>query len=228
MSQAARRTLKLEQTVGLLGELSRAQASVQDVRAALSRVRLDTVALEPFLNFAPGRYTRNLLYRDAHLELLALCWDRGVRSPIHDHAGQDCWFFIHAGTFQVEDYEIRAGGHEPGFARVERVATESGMRPGRVDARGAENPVHRVGVSERGPGVTLHLYSKPYDSCLVFSETQSRCSRRMLKYDSVGGSVDVARCVARPLLARSTVVRTVGLHHLKAAEACERELPHAR
>ncbi len=40
--------------------------------------------LRHYLHFAPGRYTRNLVYRDDLFELIALCWSPGSASPIHN------------------------------------------------------------------------------------------------------------------------------------------------
>ncbi|HEY2744828.1 MAG TPA: cysteine dioxygenase family protein, partial [Polyangia bacterium] len=63
-------------------------------------------------------YARTLLYRCDAFELIVLTWAAGSASPIHDHAGQDCWMVPLAGELALDDYEI---GDERG-RRVELAA----------------------------------------------------------------------------------------------------------
>ena len=45
------------------------------ISALLHDLTIRPETLQRVLHFAPGRYTRNLIYRDDLFELLALCWD---------------------------------------------------------------------------------------------------------------------------------------------------------
>ena len=154
----------------------------------LEGVAVETATLEPYLHFLRGRYTRNLIHRDEVFEMLALCWDEGTASPIHNHSGQDCWFLVQEGQFCLEGYQILEGGLEPGVARLEHVSSLHRVSLGALDHRGPLKDIHRVTVSHGNPrAVSIHVYAKPFDDCLVYDLKHQRCARQPLKYFSVGG-----------------------------------------
>ena len=86
--------------------------------------------LQPFLHFAPRRYTRNLIYRDDLFELLALCWDPRTASPIHNHANQLCWLAVHEGALRLENAV-------PAFPRAEDVVADAKAAAEFADAQNA-------------------------------------------------------------------------------------------
>ena len=46
---------------------------------------VDPASIEPYLFWEPTHYTRNLIYKCPLFELMAICWDVGQVSPIHNH-----------------------------------------------------------------------------------------------------------------------------------------------
>jgi cysteine dioxygenase len=139
------------------------------VAATLRSVRLDDRSLAPYLTWAPQRYTRNLIARDPSFELIALCWDAGVISAIHDHADSDCAFVVAEGTLHCENFRVRwPGVDRRGACRVEPTGARS-LRAGEIDMASGHLSVHRVGARE-GRAITLHVYAKPIDACLNFDE----------------------------------------------------------
>jgi cysteine dioxygenase len=154
--------------------------------AWLGGVRLEAESLRPYLHFVRGRYTRNLVYRDAHREVLLLCWDTGAASPIHDHGGQRCWLRILSGVLLLEDFALLSGGRVPGPARLGPPRTRGPVGAGAVDFRSPEDSIHRVRVLE-GPAVTLHVYAAPVEECLIFDTRLHSCVSRRLEYHSIFG-----------------------------------------
>lgn len=61
-------------------------------------------------NVAACRYTRTLVGFDSHFVALLLCWEKGQRSPIHDHAGASCWVKMLAGDLEEVLYERSTDG----------------------------------------------------------------------------------------------------------------------
>ncbi len=153
----------------------------------LGGVRLEAESLRPYLHFLPRRYTRNLVYRDARVEVMLVCWDTGSASPIHDHGGQRCWLRVLSGVMLMEDFPLLSGGHAPGPARLGPPRTRGPVGEGAVDFRGPEDSVHRVSVLE-GPAVTLHVYAAPVEECLIFDTHRHRCVARRLEYHSIFGA----------------------------------------
>jgi cysteine dioxygenase len=139
------------------------------VAAALRGTRIDERTLAPYLTWAPGRYTRNLVVRDAAFELIAICWDKDARSTIHDHADSDCAFVLQTGAITCENFRIAwRDGTQTGNCELSHTSTRT-LRTGEIDMRSGHLSVHRVGACD-GRAVTLHVYAKPIDSCLQFDE----------------------------------------------------------
>jgi cysteine dioxygenase len=165
--------------------MSAARASTRALQLRLGELTLNLRSLSPYLRFEPGRYTRNLIYRDHRLELLVLAWSTDSKTPIHDHGQQACWVSVLSGAFMVEDFRRVSGGHAPGPAELEPLQRVT-CGPGSVDRRAGKSPLHRVSLLPSYTlGVTLHLYVGPVDHCLVFD--RGRCERQALLYDSIRG-----------------------------------------
>jgi len=66
--------------------------------------------LQPFLYQEPSKnYTRNLISTDNQTyTLLALCWNPGKYSPIHDHPCDGCWMSICEGCIHEVRYGVNA------------------------------------------------------------------------------------------------------------------------
>jgi len=138
--------------------------------------------------FDGQHYTRNLVIRNERFEMLVLCWSRGQRSPIHNHAGQSCWM-------AVLDGEIQETLYAPGVRRGEALAETQTktLAAGRVAFIRDEIALHRVMPVAGGQGVSLHLYSKPIDVCNVYDESSGEVVAKQLEYYSIDG----VRCGAR-------------------------------
>jgi cysteine dioxygenase len=51
--------------------------------------------------------------------------------------------------------------------------------------------IHQVVVQGKEPVISLHVYSRPIDSCVAFDLEQRRCYRRQLSFYSKFGQVVV-------------------------------------
>ena len=141
------------------------------------RARPVTVAsMAPYLYFTPEKYTRNLIQRSPLYDLIALCWETGQRSTIHNHRDQRCWMGVIHGRVQVQNFRVVARDETTDFCELAPsdhyiIDSES---PAQVDP---DEPVHLVtNVSSFGSrAVTLHIYSRPFDTCEVYDIKAKRC-----------------------------------------------------
>jgi cysteine dioxygenase len=150
---------------------------------------LDPRTLSPYLHFAPGRYTRNLIYRDDVFELLALCWDAHSASPIHNHSGQLCWLSIQQGALRLENFKSLDG---PGPGDHIRLVPNGGVSrapEGVLDLQQGENGIHRVSNPFPERAASLHVYSRPYDTCIAYDLENGSAREMQLHYHSIGGKV---------------------------------------
>ncbi|HTJ27451.1 MAG TPA: cysteine dioxygenase family protein [Candidatus Limnocylindria bacterium] len=170
----------IDDLVGALDDLG-GRLDLVRVAEILHGTRIHDDALRPYLSWCAGRYTRNLLARRPHYELMALAWDDGARSGIHDHADANCTFLVQHGAIVCEDWRVTSGGTLPGTCTLARDGTQT-LRAGALDERSGPLSVHRVGA-DGGRAVTLHVYAAPIDSFLAFDEAGT-CRRVSSRYDS--------------------------------------------
>lgn len=130
---------------------------------------VEPAALRPYLHYEKTHYTRNLIHRTPLFELMSICWEPGQASRIHNHAGQQCWMAVPLGKLAVQNYDVVAIDGKTGFCEL-REANRLVMDPAHPAHVDEERPIHAVlNLAEYGArAVSLHVYSKPYDRCLVY------------------------------------------------------------
>jgi len=157
------------------------------LEGVLELARPSWESVRDWVRARPGRYTRSLAYRDEKVEVLVLTWTRGSAAPVHDHAAQRCWMVGVHGALEVTSYQRLSGGLKAGRAELEPLPGRRLLSAGEVDTPGPAADIHRVSPA---PGValavTVHVYARPIDRCLVFDLPRQRCEERRLRYDFVG------------------------------------------
>jgi cysteine dioxygenase len=160
-----------------------------EICSHLRGLRISDATLAPYLHFLPRRYTRNLIFRDDLFELIALCWEPFTQSPIHNHSGQLCWVSIQSGALRFENYKSLDG---PGPGNGIRLVPNGAIPradAGCLDLRDLEEGIHRVSNPFPDRAVSLHVYSRPYDSCLAYDPITNSAREIQLWYHSVGGKI---------------------------------------
>jgi cysteine dioxygenase len=151
---------------------------------------VDPETLKQYLFWNNQHYTRNLIDKTPLYELLAICWEVGMRSSIHNHKDQNCWMAAPVGRLTVQNYRVLE--EDLANHRCDIVPTDvleiNSTNPVAVDPL---NPVHDVrNPREFGKrAVSLHLYSRPFDSCIVYSVEQHTCGEIGLRYHSMYGKL---------------------------------------
>jgi cysteine dioxygenase len=162
--------------------------NVPRVHQLLRQYPVDPQSIEKYLIWDRQHYTRNLIDKTPLFEVLAICWDVGHISSIHNHKGQNCWMMVPIGRLQVQNYRVVQQDLNAGTCDL--VPTDLlEMNPGNPCAVDPKNPVHKVyNPAEFGErAVSLHVYSRPYDSCVVYSDEQHKCGEIKLSYTSEYG-----------------------------------------
>jgi predicted metal-dependent enzyme (double-stranded beta helix superfamily) len=161
-----------------------------DLVAFLTNTGVDPATLTSYLNWDRQHYTRNLIDKTPIYELIAICWEVGQASSIHNHRDQNCWMAVPIGRLLVENYRVIFQQIEEGRCELETADTVE-MNPGHPCAVDPLEPVHRVvnprEFSERA--VSLHVYSRPFDTCVVYSPDQGTCGEIKLHYTTEFGKL---------------------------------------
>jgi len=144
--------------------------------------------LVSYLTWDRQHYTRNLIDKTPLYELIAICWEIGQASSVHNHRDQNCWMAVPVGRLLVENY--RTLFQDLGQGKCQLAASDTvemnALQPCAVDP---QEPVHRV-VNPRTfnqRAVSLHLYSRPFDTCVVYSPEQGTCGEIRLHYTTEYG-----------------------------------------
>jgi predicted metal-dependent enzyme (double-stranded beta helix superfamily) len=150
------RSLSLSELVEQIANL-KSNPTFDELQDWLARVRVRDDELEPYVKFRPGTYVRTRVIRNAHVEMLVLCWRPGHYTSIHDHNGSYSSIRVLSGEMHETLYCYDAArGLCEDFSRA--------WTPGYVAT--ADIPdIHRIGNREDGARdlITLHCYSPPFD-----------------------------------------------------------------
>jgi predicted metal-dependent enzyme (double-stranded beta helix superfamily) len=145
-------------------------------------------SLEKYLTWDRQHYTRNLIDKTPLYELIAICWEVGQGSSTHNHREQNCWMAVPIGRLKVQNYRVLYQDLQAGRCRLERtnLVEMNVENPMAVDPK---EPVHRVynPAEFAVRAVSLHVYSRPFDTCDVYSEEQGTCGPIRLYYNSEYG-----------------------------------------
>lgn len=149
---------------------------------------VDPASLEPYREFRSEKYTRSLVYKCECFEVLVLCWEVGQISAIHNHADQLCWMACPEGRLQVVNYAVKEGNERGGHCVIEPT-TDFWLTPDGAGAVDPEEPIHSVGNPrvegvEPQRAISVHIYSHPYDRCMIYKPEAQQALEVGLCYDS--------------------------------------------
>ncbi|MCB9876230.1 MAG: cysteine dioxygenase family protein [Planctomycetes bacterium] len=173
------------------------QSICAGVKAGLERyAAADQGGLDRVLPRTGGdKYGRHLLHRDpqGRYTIVAMTWESGQGTPIHDHCGMWCVECVQAGRIVVTSYdrsEVSGAGGGDGeqvrFARAAEVTAgvgEAGSLIPPFDYHVIHNPFD-------ARAVTVHVYGGEMERCQVFLPAGEgdlyRAETRCLSYSADG------------------------------------------
>jgi cysteine dioxygenase len=160
----------------------------EQLRRFMQDCPLSPESLAPYLTWDRQHYTRNLIDKTALYELLAICWEVGQASSVHNHRDQNCWMAVPIGRLLVENFHVVRQDIAKGKSTIEPTETVE-MNVSHPCAVDPLEPVHRVfnprEFNQRA--VSLHVYSRPFDTCVVYSAEQGTCGEIELHYTTEYG-----------------------------------------
>ena len=160
----------------------------EPIRSFLQNMPVNADSLSRYLTWDRQHYTRNLIDKTPLYELVAICWEVGQASSVHNHRDQNCWMAVPIGRLQVENFRVLHQDLDAGRCQLEPADTVE-MNVAHPCAVDPLEPVHRVlnprHFNQRA--VSLHVYSRPFDTCIVYSPEQGTCGEIRLHYTTEYG-----------------------------------------
>jgi len=163
--------------------------------------QISDASLAPYVFFDDKFYTRNMIYRDDLFEVMTICWQPGQKTAVHTHNGQLCWMIPQRGNLGVVDYKWLGCDHPENqnvvgidclagseHTKLEVVREIEACAGGTVLTADKLQTIHRL-YNFNESAVSIHIYSRPIDSCVAFDMEQQHCYRRQLAYFSKYGKV---------------------------------------
>jgi cysteine dioxygenase len=163
-------------------------SGTEDILRFLEKTPVAPETLDAYLTWDRQHYTRNLIDKTHLYELVAICWEVGQSSSVHNHRDQNCWMAVPIGRLRVENFRVITQNLDDGTCQLEPTDALE-MNPAHPCAVNPLEPVHRVvnasDFNQRA--VSLHVYSRPFDSCVVYSPEQGTCGVIKLHYTTEYG-----------------------------------------
>ncbi len=182
------KTIKINKLIEGLCEIPDSDFHCDPVYRYLAANPIDIDSISKYFHWSERFYTRNLIFKDHRFEMMALCWEKGQSSRIHNHADQMCWMTVPFGTLRGQNFRIVDIVESQGYCKLEKTDRFdlSDCLASKIEL---EQPVHQIlNLPEfNDRAVSLHIYSKPFDTCLSYCNETDRFSEVNLNYTSVDG-----------------------------------------
>lgn len=176
-----------EWTLGL-AQFSAAQFAQDNVERYIRNHAIAVDSLKPYAYYSPEHYARNLIFKNDVFECLAMCWDIGQSSAIHDHNDRLGFVYLVTGRLFVQNYRIEDRDTARHTCRVIPTDTAE-LNSGGLAEVDTERGVHKVcnlpRFAERA--LSVHVYQRPMDSCEIYSAAEGTYERVPLVYTTAQG-----------------------------------------
>ncbi len=151
---------------------------------------VDVDSISPYLFWSQNCYTRNLIYKDERFEVMAICWEKGQISRVHDHSEQKCWMTVPVGRLRGQNFAVVEIETSRSFCSL-RETSSFDLSDCLAATVELDEPIHQIlnlpEFDERA--VSIHIYSKPYDRCRSFCRETDTFKEVELFYTSIGGKL---------------------------------------
>ena len=164
--------------------------TLQSVQDYVVRHAVLPETLEKYCYFSKGSYTRNLIFKNDLFECMTVCWEVGQHSRIHNHRDQNCWMSAPIGRLRVQNFRVNERDVALGTCHIlpTDIYDMDAAHPAYVNPL---EPVHQVlnlpEFNQRA--VSIHVYSKPFDTCEVYQREKGTYADVPLHYTSEYGKL---------------------------------------
>ena len=147
--------------------------------------------LDKYLFFSKGNYTRNLIFKNNVFECMTICWEVGQFSRVHNHRDQNCWMSAPIGRLRIQNFRVdqRDAAHGTCHLVPTDIYEMDAAHPAYVNPL---EPVHQVlNLAEFNQrAVSIHIYSRPFDTCEVYQRDKGTYADVPLHYTSEYGKLN--------------------------------------
>jgi cysteine dioxygenase len=180
--------VSISQLIHGLNSISDEDFVCDNVYSFLSENQVDTDSIAKYFHWSPNFYTRNLIYKDPRYEMMAICWEPGQVSRVHNHADQRCWMTVPIGSLQGQNFAIDEIEESRGYCKLRETDSFelSDCLAAKVEL---EQPIHQILNLSNDRAVSVHIYSKPFNRCISYCRDTNTFKEVELYYTSIDGTL---------------------------------------
>lgn len=176
----------VSQLIGGLNGIADEDFVCDRVYSYLSENPIDTDSIRKYFHWNREFYTRNLIYKDERFEMMAVCWEPGQASRVHNHADQRCWMTVPLGRLTGQNFAVDEFDGPKGFCKLRE--TDSFQLSDCLTAKvELEEPIHQILNLAEERAVSIHIYSKPFNRCISYCRDTNTFKEVDLYYTSIDG-----------------------------------------
>lgn len=171
-------TLTWKEMLARVAEMPREDLTEDALYQLVSRLRVDSALMAPYIQFKDTGYARNVLYRDDKFEAICLCWEPGQGTAIHNHGGSYGVVYVFEGALTVDCYKRVDDGSVPNHAELQCVVTcHSPAGTLMLDRVGS---THRLVNRGDRKAISLHFYANPLATMELFDLETGRVEQKVM------------------------------------------------
>ena len=183
-------SVKVNSLIDGLCSITEEEFTCDNVYQYLGENPVDVNSIEKYLHWSDNFYTRNLIFKNDQFEIMAICWEKGQESRVHNHSDQKCWMTVPIGKLRGQNFAVAEIDEARGYCKLLETDTFelADCLAAKVEL---EEPVHQIlnlaDYDQRA--VSIHIYSKPFDQCLCYCRETDTFKSVELFYTSVDGKL---------------------------------------
>lgn len=154
------------------------ECNTEDYVALLAELDFKTEDFLDFINFSKEKYVRSCVAKGDGFELILLAWEKGQKSSIHDHDGNEGWVYVLQGEFEEKRYIQNSATEDLNLISKTRLLKKEVCHTSKDLSE-----FHSIANVNDGRSLSLHLYKKPIKKCKVYDEKNDEMVSRKLTYD---------------------------------------------
>jgi len=158
------------------------ECSNEELKSVYKLLAIPESEFDPYLFWSDDCYVRNCIVRTDDYELILLCWEKDHYTPIHAHNDQECWVYNVKGEF--EEIRFSKNGEEaPSQISKEMLSVKD------QSYMNDDLGLHVLRNCSDGRAMSLHLYAKPIEQCVIYNPLTSQFETKTLTYHSLEGKL---------------------------------------
>ena len=156
------------------------QSDAENYVSIAKNMNIPSSDFKKFAHWKDDSYARNCIIKTPEFELILICWKKGDCTPIHGHNEQKCWVYLVEGEMTELRYK---SDEECNLTECNKLQMKAGDLTYMHDSMG----FHLLQNCEEKKAMTLHLYMKPVDTCMVFNDSNKCFDDRILNFHTIDG-----------------------------------------